>query len=126
MEVINDFLNFVKEVIANNNDELYIYIINWITMLIQNENCRLETVLVLIGNKGTGKNVFCNVLLKLLKGYSVQTSDFDHVIGHFNSLIENKKLVVLNELQSATSTNKYHNVDRFKSQTTEHTIAINE
>ena len=124
--VIDEFLKFVKEVIANNNEEMYTYIIHWIASLIQIENCRLETVLVLIGNKGTGKNVFCNVLLKLLTYYSVQTSDFDHVIGHFNSVIENMKLVILNELQSATSTNRFLNFDKFKSQTTERTIVINQ
>ena len=125
MEIIQPFLDFTKEIIANNNEEMYQYILGWFATLIQNANARLETVILLIGNKGCGKNVFFNVFLKLLKYYAVQTNDLDHVIGHFNSLIENKKLCILNELQSL-STNKFHNFDKFKSGTSETTITINE
>lgn len=49
----------------------------------------------------------------------------DSVIGKFNAVLENKKLLILNELQSIDS-NKYLNSDALKSVITDKSININQ
>lgn len=108
---INIFLNHVQEVIANNNEELYNYILNWISYIMQNPNGKTDTALVLTGAHRCGKTIFCNMISKLLKGYAIKNSNnIEHIIGKLNTLIENKKLIVCNELESV-DTNKYINLD---------------
>ena len=52
-------------------------------------------------------------------------TSIDSVIGKFNAVLENKKLLILNELQSIDS-NKYLNSDALKSVITDKSISINQ
>ena len=126
ISVIQPFLNHTKEVICNGNEELYEYILNWYSYIIQNPGKKTEIALVLTGKQGTGKNVFTNVLCDLMKKYSNRNlTNIDNIVGKFNASIENKTLIVCNELSSAES-NKYLNSDALKSVITENTIDINQ
>lgn len=49
--IINPFLDHVREVIANNNNTLNEYILNWISFIIQNPIGKTATVLVLTGGQ---------------------------------------------------------------------------
>lgn len=123
---IANFLNHVKEVIAKDNDELFEYIINWYSYILQNPAGKTETVLLITGQQGTGKNIFTNVLCELMKKYSNSNiTKIDSVVGKFNSSIENMKLIVCNEL-SSVETNKYLNHDALKAVITEKEAVINE
>ena len=100
-EVIEPFLQHIKEVIANNNEEVYKYILVWIASILQKPNFKAGTALVILGNQGTGKNVFTNVICKLMARYANENvTSIESVVGKFNAVLENKKLLVLNELQS--------------------------
>jgi len=124
--LINSFLEHVKTVIANNNEELYEYILNWCSYIFQNPDGKTETCLVIIGEQGTGKNVFTNVLCKLLNRYANKNvANIDNIVGKFNTALENMKLVVCNEMSSA-ETNKYLNSDSLKAVITEDLININQ
>ena len=126
VSVIEPFLNHVKEVICNGNEELYEYILNWYSYIIQNPGKKTEIALVLTGKQGTGKNVFTNVLCDLMKKYSNRNlTNIDNIVGKFNASIENKMLIICNELSSAES-NKYLNSDALKSVITENTVDINQ
>ena len=110
-EVIEPFLQHIKEVIANNNEEVYKYILVWIASILQKPNFKAGTALVILGNQGTGKNVFTNVICKLMARYANENvTSIESVVGKFNAVLENKKLLVLNELQSIDA-NKYLNSD---------------
>ena len=123
---IKGFLNYIREVIANNNEEVYEYILNWFSFIKQNPNGKTETAIVITGEQGTGKNVFTNILCDLLKRYSNRNiTNIDHIIGKFNTSIENMKLIVCNELSSA-ETNKYLNSESLKSVITDKEINIEE
>jgi hypothetical protein len=52
-------------------------------------------------------------------------TDMNHVAGTFNPLIENKKLIVCNELKS-TDSGKFVDSDKLKSIVTDKKIVINE
>ena len=125
-ELIQPFLNHIHDVIANNNDEIYNYIINWVASILQEPNFKTETALVILGNQGTGKNVFTNVICKLMARYANENvTNIESIVGRFNAVLENKKLLVLNELQSI-DVNKYLNSDALKSVITDKKTNINQ
>lgn len=126
LEVINPFLNFVKEVIADNNVELYEYILNWFAYIVQNPGLKTGTALVLQGIQGTGKTTFTDVLSEMLRGYSEPNiTNIEHITGKFNRTIENKMLIVLNEVKNAGN-ERFANFDCLKSIITERYIQIEE
>ena len=100
-EIIEPFLNHIREVIANNNEEVYKYSLVWIASILQSPNFKAGTALVILGNQGSGKNVFTNVICKLMARYANENiTSIESIVGKFNAVLENKKLLVLNELQS--------------------------
>ena len=125
-EKISGFLNHVKEVIAKDNEELYEFILNWYAYILQNPAGKTESVLLITGKQGTGKNVFTNVLCELMNKYADRNiTNLDSVVGKFNAAIENMKLIVCNEL-SSVETNKFLNHDILKSIITEKETNINQ
>ena len=123
--LIEPFLKHIKEVISNNDEAVYEYFINWISMIIQQPDGKTETAIVITGDQGTGKNVFTNVICDLMKRYSNRNlNNIDHLVGKFNTALENMKLIICNELSSA-DTNKYLNSDSLKSVITEREVTIN-
>jgi hypothetical protein len=86
---------------------------------------KTETAIILIGDQGTGKNkFFTNVISKLFGRYAIQNeNNINNIIGRFNSNIENKILVICNELQSIDS-NKVSNFDGLKSLITDKKINV--
>ncbi|KAH7819005.1 putative Poxvirus D5 protein [Monocercomonoides exilis] len=100
-EIIKPFLDFTREVIANNNEELYQYILCWISSIVQNPGEKTETSLVLKGLQGIGKNTWTNELAELLAGYSCpNVTEIAELTGLFNSIVEGKMLIVLDELKN--------------------------
>ena len=125
-ELIKPFLNHIHDVIANKNEEVYKYILVWIASVLQKPNFKTGVALVILGNQGTGKNVFTNVICKLMARYANENvTSIESVVGKFNAILENKKLLVLNELQSIDC-NKYLNSDALKSVITDKKININQ
>ena len=59
------FIDFIKTVICNDNDEVFQYIINWIAYSIQNIDKQLPLVIILTGAPNCGKNTFIDVLAQL-------------------------------------------------------------
>ena len=126
-EVIQPFLDHVLEVICNGNEEIYRYILIWIASILQKPNFKTGVAIVILGNQGVGKNTFfTDVICKLMARYANKNvTNIESVVGKFNAILENKKLLVLNELQSI-DTNKFLNSDALKSVITDSTININQ
>ena len=102
---ISLFINHIKNVIANGNEELYRYILSWIAFIVQNPGKKTETCLMLLGEEGTGKTMFTTVICKLFGDYALPNiASIDDVVGQFNSITENKILVVLNEVNAMENT----------------------
>ena len=124
--IIQPFLNLVKEVICNNENELYDYINGWIAKMIQNPGKKNGTALVLKGLQGTGKNTFTGILCELLAGYSAENvTDMNEFTGQFNSVVEGRMLLVLNECKNSGE-DRLANFDALKSLITDKSIRINE
>lgn len=126
LNVINDFLTLIKEVIADGDDLIYNWILNWMLYVIQNPGKKTEAAIVLKGLQGTGKGTFTNVLCELLAGYSCKNiTDISQLTGKFNTMIENKMLLVCNELRNCGD-DRLANFDTLKTLITDYPIVYNE
>ena len=70
LDLITEFLEFIKEVIANNNIEVYEYLLNWFAFIIQRVGERTGKTIVLQGENKEGIVVFTEILCKLIEPYS--------------------------------------------------------
>ena len=123
-KVIQKFLDFVLEVISNNDKAVNEYILNWIAKLLQNPGIKLESMIVLTGKQGCGKSTFTNIIATLCRGYSKpNVTSIEHISGKFNASILGMILIIGNEWTSA-SVNKYIDKGRHKGVITEDTIEI--
>ena len=124
--LIELFNNHIKQIWCKNDERLYHYVQSWFATVIQSPTARTCTALVVKGTEGTGKNTVTDVWSELLAGYANgNVSDVDSVVGKFNSRVENKKLLVLNEMDSA-ELSPAGVFNRLKKLITEPTIDINE
>lgn len=125
---IDPFLKHVKEVIADNNEEVYNYIINWIAFIIQNPGKKTGVCLVLIDGGGTGKTIFTDIISELFGIYCISNCNkIESILGQFNASIENKMLIVLNEVRDQNSNYKFsYDSDELKTVITERKMIIND
>ena len=92
-------MKHIKEVICNNNEEIYNYFIKYLSNLIQHPNKKSNTSLILKSIQGAGKDTILNWFGNNILGkeYYINEDNIELIFGKFNSCIENKILVVLNE-----------------------------
>lgn len=121
------FLSHIKNIIANGDEVLYNYILSWIAFIVQNPGKKTETCLIILGEEGTGKTMFTTVICKLFGNYALPNiASIDDVVGQFNSITENKMLVVLNEVNATENTaNKKAIHNKLKTLITEDINIIN-
>ena len=100
----------------------YEFIVYFIADMIQRPAIKPGVMLILGGSEGTGKSLLC-LLLCLLVGYD-RSSDtkIKNICGDFNSLMEDKILVVVNELSNNMTAAE---VSTFKSMITDKRLSIN-
>jgi hypothetical protein len=104
----------------------YDYVLNWIAYIIQHLGIKTRTALILKGLQRIGKNRFTDVVCEMLSGYSESNvTDMSEMTGNFSSVVENKMLIVLNEVRNAGD-NRIANWDSMKSIITDTIIRINE
>ena len=123
--LIEAFNHHIKHIWCKDNEECYDYIQDWFTTVIQKPLGRARTAIVVKGIEGTGKNTITDVWCELLAGYAnPNVSDMDNIVGKFNTSLENKKLLVCNEMKSVElSSANIHNA--IKPLITEDTFNIN-
>jgi hypothetical protein len=117
-ELIKDHIH---KNVCQGNDDKYTAIMDWLASIVQQKpEGGPNTALVIVGKKGTGKNVFCEVLRHIVgdnQYCEVQTTE--HLLGKFSAnSIKNKLVTVADEafwagtkshegLLKARITNKY-------------------
>ena len=124
LRIIMPFINHIHDVICNNNEDAYRYLISWLAYLFKNPGGKTETAIVLTGMQGCGKNTFTNVICHLLGTYANDNATINDITGKFNNAILYKKLIICNEVKSYIA-NKVYDGDRMKTLITENTIDIN-
>jgi len=117
------WLEFVKEVICNNNKEYFDYLMDFLSDLFQNPNSSTSIVPVIISKQGAGKGLFIQMLQNILgKKYSTRVDSLENILGQFNEIIENKLFINLDE---ATFGRSKKEQGRLKSLTGNSNITIN-
>lgn len=124
-DALNTMLHFIKVVWANNDDQNYKYIMSWLKTLLNAKNGITKKALLCISKQGCGKNTLVDFIKKFIIGNRsiYETVGIEGVTRNFNSILQGKRLVILNELAS-TSEQFRANFDKIKTFITDDTILI--
>lgn len=126
MKRVNPVLDFIREVICDNNPDCYKYVSDWITHILKHPHIKTKVCLFLHSAEfGTGKNSFVNLMTLLIgEGYCYSSADSLITLGHFNTMNENKLLVCMDEGRPVDITQHRKDFDMFKNKISEDTEAI--
>ncbi len=115
-------LNHLK-ILCNHNLETYEYVLDWVGHLFKYPEEKIGILLLFISKEGCGKGTFLQLLKNMMGGDKLYVCNDakENVFGKFNSAMDNKILVDLEELGFMSSAG-YEN--KFKSIITEPTIEI--
>ena len=116
--------SFIMESWANNDEVNYNYIISWFAGLVVNLGSINKVALAMISGQGTGKGTFIEFMDLILRSVnSVSTTGIQSITGRFNTILQGKRLVNINEMSSTKDEFK-SNFDKIKSYITDPTIVI--
>ena len=91
------YWDFVKVVIANNDQFLYDVLYSWMAQIIQNPFSKAGTALVILGEKGVDKGTFVKVFGSLFGDYFMESADPKRIFGSFNVHLQTCLLLYGNE-----------------------------
>lgn len=79
------FLEHVFENICNANQEHYDYLIRWMARVVQHPRTQSMVAIVLLGERGTGKSIFCDFFGAIFEPHRYVASDINELTGKFNA-----------------------------------------
>ncbi len=62
-------LNHIREVLCNDNDLVYDYVLDWLSYIVQNPGHKTQVMLVFVGPSGCGKSTFYSWLMPIFGEY---------------------------------------------------------
>ncbi|KNE60943.1 hypothetical protein AMAG_06705 [Allomyces macrogynus ATCC 38327] len=127
-EEIKLYLDYLKEIICCNRDEEYLHVLKWIQGVLTTGKAN-GVMLLLQGLEGTGKSMFYSLLKDFIIGeeYCVTINNIGKFIrGDFNAQIENKILVLLDEMPAESIRQLRTMFDVMKNWITDSEITINQ
>jgi hypothetical protein len=99
-DIIQPFLNHIKEVLVSGNEEHYNWLLQYFANIIQNPDKKTSVIIIFQGKQGTGKSIIVDTFYEKVIGENYATAtnapmrDF---FGNFNSKLSNKVFSVINE-----------------------------
>ena len=121
--ILTPFLNHIREVICDGDDEKYDYLMKWMANILKHVCVKNGTMPIIYGGQGSGKTITAQIFAELLGNYALpNVINIDNVFGRFNSLIRDTLLIVINETSEAGE--KFAYADKIKSLLTESKIVI--
>lgn len=90
------YWNHVLDVICSGNKEHYLYLRKYMACIIQKPKL-LGPAIVLRGQQGTGKDTFVRHFGYLLGKHFLVINSLDHIVGRFNSHLQNSFIIFANE-----------------------------
>ncbi|PKY33489.1 hypothetical protein RhiirB3_394844 [Rhizophagus irregularis] len=125
-EIMDPILWHVKNIICNGDEKLNEYIWNWWAYLVQKPEKKPRTILVLKSTlQQCGKNIITDFIGDKVLGEHLHYagSDLEKMLGRFNSVIQARKLIVMNE--TGMSSGEWHRFNgHLKSLITEGKVSI--
>lgn len=100
VELLDDVLGFFKRQLCDNHEEFYQYMLKWMAFVVQNVGQKTRVVPIFKSKQGIGKGFFWTWFGKCIIGnkYYHSETDMQNVLGHFNSLTENRLLILCDEI----------------------------
>jgi hypothetical protein len=116
--------SFLFESWCNSNQVTYNYIISWFAGLVTNLTGINRVALAMVSEQGTGKGFFLEFMKMILRRTNVaETQGIQSISQKHNTIIQNKRLVVINEMSSTRDEFK-SNFDKIKTYITDPVIQI--
>jgi hypothetical protein len=78
------FLDHVRDIICDGNEENYLYLIHWLADMVQNPGRPGQTAVILHGGQGSGKSTFAELFGRLWGRHYMEVTNTKHLVGHFN------------------------------------------
>jgi len=99
-EASDFFFNHIKEIITNNDENMYQFVVKWIAHLFQKPHLKTGVCLITTGEKGTGKDTAINFISAMMgDGKVFETIEPEKdVYGSFNSQVRDCLLVHISEI----------------------------
>lgn len=97
VDALNAFLEHAEKNVCDGDPKLYQWLLGYFAHLIQKPWEKPLVALVFRGQKGSGKNALIERIGDLLGHHFLVASDPRYLTGNFNSHLENKLLLVLDE-----------------------------
>jgi len=82
------YLDHIRDNIAQGDEEIYDYILNWMADAIQNPTDRPGIAFAMRGGQGTGKGLFVKFFGALYGRHFVHVKSPDHFLGRFNKHLQ--------------------------------------
>jgi len=122
-EALIDLKKIIRALVSD-NEELAVYFEKWIAHAIKFPDKKSGICPVFISKQGCGKGTLLKYLKKMLGNQKVFETESPelHVWGQFNAIIEDAKIIVLDEVGQTETAKK----GKFKNLITEPTITINQ
>ena len=85
-EEVLPFLNYLHEIVANNDSHNYNWVLQWVADIFQNPARKPGTALVLVGKPGAGKSILGEMFIRPIIGYrhSAVLADISNLLQNFN------------------------------------------
>lgn len=87
----------IRGVIADNNEQVYLYVISWLALTLQHPENQTEVALILRGNKGCGKGILGHLIRKLFGNHGLHITSCHHLTGKFNSHLRDCAFLFVDE-----------------------------
>jgi hypothetical protein len=100
----------IRSLVNFDNDD-FEYVLNWLAQLVQQPETIPDTALIFISEEGIGKDLFSELIENTIGDkYYGTTEKLEQVCGRFNSLLDGKLLMVLNETNPIESSQRLENI----------------
>ncbi|AHA46235.1 D5-like helicase-primase [Insectomime virus] len=127
VDKIQPLLEHIREIWADGSEENFKYILSWLSTIVKYPREKTGIALVILSDaQGAGKGVVTDFLLDKVFGRKLGTciGDLERVVHRFNSVLNNRLLVVLDEVRAVDASEYHKSFDVIKHLITEKTVLI--
>ena len=99
-EIIQPIVNHIRDILCNNNLEVFSYVINWIAHIFQHPNELPGTALVFKSKQGAGKSIISKMLMDMIgTAHSTTINNLD-ALCKYNGFLEGCVFLECNEISA--------------------------
>jgi hypothetical protein len=93
-------ISHIRDIICNGDAPYFEYLMNWFAHAVQKPFVKIGVVPIFVSGEGAGKNILVNWIREEAYGehLSTELKSLDEMTARFNCFLENRLLVVLNEV----------------------------